>query len=275
MHAAAPAPPGHRRGDVVRVGVAAVAEHLAVDGGAACERVLQGLEHTERRRLRRSRSRRVRRRTGATRVPDRRCGCSCAPMRANAETVSGVTGASVAPATTTSALPSRTMRTPSPIAFAPAAHAVEMHSAGPVKPNRMEIMPAAAFGIIIGTKNGLTRLAPRCEERGLVLLHGLEPADAGRRDHRAAAGVGAELAGVAERVGRGAEAELREAVDAAHLLGTEVRLRVVLEDLAGELDGKLGRVEALDPLRGAAARRRSGTTTCRRRRRQASSRPCR
>ena len=31
MHAAAPAPPGDGRGDVVGVGVAAVAEHLAVD----------------------------------------------------------------------------------------------------------------------------------------------------------------------------------------------------------------------------------------------------
>ncbi len=75
--------------------------------------------------------------------------------------VSGVTGASVAPATTISELPSRTMRTPSPRAFAPAAHAVEMHSAGPVNPKRIEIIPAAAFGIIMGTKNGLTRLAPR------------------------------------------------------------------------------------------------------------------
>ncbi len=87
-----------------------------------------------------------------------------APMRANADTVSGVTGASVAPATTTSALPSRTMRTPSPMALAPAAHAVEMQSAGPVKPKRMEIIPAAALGIIIGTKNGLTRLAPRARK---------------------------------------------------------------------------------------------------------------
>src|SRR5262245_64982416 len=89
-----------------------------------------------------------------------------APIRANAETVSGVTGASVAPATTTSALPSRTMRTPSPIAFAPAAHAVEMQSAGPVNPKRIEIDHAAAFGIIIGTKNGLTRLATRAGRVG-------------------------------------------------------------------------------------------------------------
>ena len=47
------------------------------------------------------------------------------------------------------------------MALAPAAHAVEMHNAAPVKPYRMEICPAAALGIIMGTKNGLTRLAPR------------------------------------------------------------------------------------------------------------------
>ncbi len=69
-------------------------------------------------------------------------------------------GASVPPATTTSALPSRIMRDASPIAFAPAAHAVEMQRFGPVQPKRIEIIPAVAFAIIIGTRNGLTRLAP-------------------------------------------------------------------------------------------------------------------
>ena len=141
MHAAAPAPPGQRRGDVVRVGVAAVAEHLAVDGRAAC-----------RARARASRGRRTPAPSAITKPSrsasngrDARSGSSLrvlsAPMRANAETVSGVTGASVPPATTTSALPSRTMRTPSPMALAPAAHAVAMQSAGPVKPNWIEIMP--------------------------------------------------------------------------------------------------------------------------------------
>ena len=69
--------------------------------------------------------------------------------------------ASVPPAMTTSALPSRMSRTPSPIAFAPAAHAVEMQNAGPVQPKCIEMTPAVAFGIIIGTKNGLTREGPR------------------------------------------------------------------------------------------------------------------
>ena len=144
---------------MVRVGVAAVPEHLAVDRGAACERVLQRLEHENP-----APSAMTNPSRAASNGREAREGSSfrvlIAPMRANADTVRGVTGASVAPATTTSALPSRTMRTPSPIALAPAAHAVEMQSAGPVNPNRIEIIPAAAFGIIIGTKNGLTRLAP-------------------------------------------------------------------------------------------------------------------
>ena len=84
-----------------------------------------------------------------------------APMRANAEIVSGVTPASVPPATTASAVPSRMRRAPSPIACVPAAHAVAMHMLGPVQPKLIEIAPAVAFGIIIVTKNGLTRLAPR------------------------------------------------------------------------------------------------------------------
>jgi hypothetical protein len=83
-----------------------------------------------------------------------------APIRANAATVTEV-NASVPPATTTSELPSRIRRTPSPIALAPAAHAVDTQNAGPVQPKCIEMTPAVAFGIIIGTKKGLTREAPR------------------------------------------------------------------------------------------------------------------
>ncbi len=83
-----------------------------------------------------------------------------APIRANAATVMFVNGYSVPPATTTSELPSRMSRAPSPMAFVPAAQAVAMHNAGPVNPYRIEMTPAVAFGIIIGTKNGLTRDAP-------------------------------------------------------------------------------------------------------------------
>ena len=81
-------------------------------------------------------------------------------MRANAAIVSGVTAASVPPAITTSAVPSRIRRTPSPMACAPAAHAVATHRLGPVHPSCIATTPAVALGIIMGTKNGLTRDGP-------------------------------------------------------------------------------------------------------------------
>ena len=57
--------------------------------------------------------------------------------------------------------------------------------------------------------------------------------------------IGAELAGVGERVGRGREAELRDPVDAARLLRPEVRRRVEVADLAAEAHRQRRRVEAL------------------------------
>ncbi len=82
-------------------------------------------------------------------------------MRPKAATETGVMGASVPPATTTSADPSRISRAASPIAFEPAAHAVVMQRFGPVQPLCIEITPAVAFGIIMGMKNGEMRLGPR------------------------------------------------------------------------------------------------------------------
>ena len=72
-------------------------------------------------------------------------------------------------------------RAPSPIAFVPAAHAVAMQNAGPVKPKRIEMTPAVAFGIIIGTKNGADPRRAPLEVRLGVDLEGLEAADAARR----------------------------------------------------------------------------------------------
>ena len=51
-------------------------------------------------------------------------------------------------------------RAASPIAFALAAHAVATQKFGPFQPNCIAIVPAVAFAIIIGTRNGLTRAAP-------------------------------------------------------------------------------------------------------------------
>ena len=64
------------------------------------------------------------------------------------------------PVITMSALSSRMSRAASPIALALAAHAVATQKFGPFQPNCIAIVPAVAFAIIIGTRNGLTRAAP-------------------------------------------------------------------------------------------------------------------
>ena len=72
-----------------------------------------------------------------------------------------VSAASDPPATTTSAAPRSIIRMPSPIAWAPVAHAEATLNPGPCTPRRIATMPAAAFGIIIGTKFGETPRSPR------------------------------------------------------------------------------------------------------------------
>ena len=76
---------------------------------------------------------------------------------ANAVMTQGVSGASAPPQITTSALPSRSRRMPSPIALAPAAHAVETLMHGPRNPRRRLSAAAPAFGITMGTNSGLMR----------------------------------------------------------------------------------------------------------------------
>ncbi len=98
-------------GDVVGVGGDAGAEHLGVDLGAAGPRVLLATRGPGRRRPRRARSRRGRCPTAGRRWSGRRpprCLSSTAPSCcANAAIGSGWIAASVPPATTTSARPSR------------------------------------------------------------------------------------------------------------------------------------------------------------------------
>ena len=72
----------------------------------------------------------------------------------------GVLAASVPPVTTASASPQAMRRAAYPMACVPAAHAVQIVSLGPLKPNRIEIDAPAAFAIIIGTRNGETRRSP-------------------------------------------------------------------------------------------------------------------
>ena len=74
---------------------------------------------------------------------------------------SDVSAASVPPATTTSAAPRSIIRMPSPIAWAPVAQAEATLNPGPWTPRRIATAPAAALGIIIGTKFGETPRSPR------------------------------------------------------------------------------------------------------------------
>ena len=136
--------------------------------------------------------------------------------------------ASAPPATMTSAEPSRIMRMPSPIEWAPAAHAVVTQRFGPVKPNCMPTRPAVAFGIIIGTSIGLTRCGPFSRQMRYLFLLGAEAADTRADDHAAASRVDGTLAqaGVAQGVDRRGETELRHAVGSTRLLDVEVSARV-------------------------------------------------
>ena len=77
---------------------------------------------------------------------------------------SDVSAASVPPATTTSAVPRSIIRIPSPIAWAPVAHAEATLNPGPWTPSRIATAPAAALGIIIGTKFGETPRSPRARK---------------------------------------------------------------------------------------------------------------
>ena len=83
-----------------------------------------------------------------------------APMRLKAAMHRPVSAASVPPQTTTSASPRWITRSASPIACEPVAQAEASEKPGPWAPSRIAIVPAAALGIIIGTKCGETARSP-------------------------------------------------------------------------------------------------------------------
>ncbi len=60
----------------------------------------------------------------------------------------------------TSQRPDATRRAAPPMAWVPAAQAVQITSDGPRQPRRMEIPAAPALAIIIGTRHGETRSGP-------------------------------------------------------------------------------------------------------------------
>jgi hypothetical protein len=73
----------------------------------------------------------------------------------------GTNAASLPPATITSQRPEATSRVALATACVPAAQAVQVFSAGPWRPWRIETAAVGAFAIIIGTRNGETRRSPR------------------------------------------------------------------------------------------------------------------
>jgi hypothetical protein len=84
-----------------------------------------------------------------------------APMRAKPVTVSGVTLASVPPATTTSHRPCRIRSSAVPRAVAPEAQAVAVTRLGPVKPRSIATCPATMLGSISGMNRGEIPSGPR------------------------------------------------------------------------------------------------------------------
>ena len=157
-----------------------------------------------------------------------------APMRANAAIDVGVIAASVPPHTTTSALPSRIIRSPSPIALAPDAQAVDTQRLAPVKPCFIDTRPAVALTIIIGTRNGLTRLGPRSRWTPICASSVVRPPTPVPAITATRAGSTPRLAGIGDGVvGRG-HAEQAGAVDAADLLRADVGLEVDAARLARE-----------------------------------------
>ena len=74
---------------------------------------------------------------------------------------SGVIPASVPPAIATSTRPSRIRRQASPMASLDDAQAVTTQKQGPLAWNRIAMLPATSFMIIMGTNSGCTALGPR------------------------------------------------------------------------------------------------------------------
>ena len=137
----------------------AVAEELGVDLRAACLRVLERLEHDDRPGLAHDEAVTfcVERARAALRVVV----AARARIAEKPAIPIGVIGASVPPASITSARPSLIASSGSPIAMFEAAHAVHCDDSGPFVPSSIDTQAAPMFGMIAGIENGLTRSGPR------------------------------------------------------------------------------------------------------------------
>jgi len=87
----------------------------------------------------------------------------------------GVIGASLPPANTTSARSRRMASSPSPSAIVEAAQAVHWEESGPFVPSSIETRLAPMFGMIAVSANGLTRSGPRCSRVSHVSSNELRP----------------------------------------------------------------------------------------------------
>ena len=86
-----------------------------------------------------------------------------------------------------------------------------------------------------------------------LLFEGDEPTDSRTEDHCAPGRIGTGVAGVGEHVGCGRDPELRHTVEPACFLGAEIRRRVEVEHFAADPDGHRRRVVTPDRARGGAS----------------------
>ena len=90
----------------------------------------------------------------------------------------GVMAASEPPAIIASASPRLMISNDSPIACADAEHAVHVARFGPLAPNRIDTCPAARLMMADGNEERGDLPRPALEQRAVLALDGLEPADA-------------------------------------------------------------------------------------------------
>ena len=101
-----------------------------------------------------------------------------------------MSGASVPPASMTSASPSRMRRHASPKASLEEAQAVTTQRQGPKAWNRMAMFPGASFADHHGHEQGMHRLGSLLEDPAALGFERLDPADAVSEDHAETLGVG-------------------------------------------------------------------------------------
>ncbi len=209
-----------RRRDVMRVGAHAVAGELAVDLARRAPSRARIPRAPGCRRPRPARSRRGRRPTAGSPLPDRRCASTARAPRQKPPMPSGDTVASAPPATMTSASPYSIRRAASPRLWLPVEHALTVPRFGPAIAvvDRHEARDHVDDRAGHEERRDLAQAA--LQVRALRLLDHRQAADARADAHAAAilvAGVAVE-ARVLDRFHRRDEAVVDERVVAARFL---------------------------------------------------------